>query len=424
MIPHPQALKLAYIVDEYPPFFRGGLGTYAMEITPRLAKEDINPVVCSRNTGHDPESGNYRNIPVYRPKLMNIHSLLSLFSPGDVFRWAPPDQNFFMETLLFCGMAAQRIIRDGKNQSRFDAVAVHDWLAAPAGFLIQENLNIPLIMHFHSTEQGRTTGGSQIIRDIEAEAAKRADAIITVSYAMKDELISFGYPADKIHVVYNGVDTTKYNSEHYPDHILTPFRERIGIGSRPMIFFIGRLTWVKGAEELVQAMPDILRQIPDAMLVLIGVGELETSIRAHIADLNLADHIIFIPELISEDERLLYYAACDVAVFPSKYEPFGIVCTEAMSMGKAVVVGATGTNGFREQIIPKGPEQCGFHVNPWDPSDIATYVTALLLDENMRKRCGRNARKRVLEHFTWEGIAKQTATVYHSVQKTSRHSLE
>ena len=315
---HAQPLKLSYIVDEYPPFFRGGLGTYAMEITPHLVKEGIHPVVCSRNTGADPEDGNYENIPVYRPKLMSIYSLLSLYSPGDVTSWAPPDQNFFMETLLFCEMAAQRVIHDGQNKTRFDAVAVHDWLSAPAGFLIQENLNIPLVMHFHSTEQGRTNGGSQIIRDIEREAAERADAIITVSYAMREELISFGYPADKINVVYNGIDTTKYNMERYPDHILTPFRERIGVGSRPMIFFIGRLTWVKGAIELVLAMPEILREIPDAMLVLIGVGELEASIHAHIASLHLTDHVIFLPELISEDERLLYYAACDVAAFPSK----------------------------------------------------------------------------------------------------------
>jgi glycosyltransferase involved in cell wall biosynthesis len=417
MISHTQTLKLAYIVDEYPPFFRGGLGTYAMEITPRLMKESVFPFVCSRNTGSDPENGNYKDIPIFRPKLMKIYSFLSLISPGDVFRWASADQNFFMETLLFCEMAAQKIIRDGQNQSRFDAVAVHDWLAAPAGFLIQENLHIPLIMHFHSTEQGRTVGGSQIIRDIEREAAKRADAIITVSYAMKDELISFGYPAEKINVVHNGVDTAKYNIERYPDSILLPFREQIGVSSRPMILFIGRLTWVKGAEELVWAMPEILRQIPDAVLVLIGVGELETSIRAHIAHLNLTDHVIFIPELVSEDERLLYYAACDVAVFPSKYEPFGIVCTEAMSMGKPVVVGATGTNGFREQIIPTGPEQCGFHVNPWDPSDIAMYVSILLQDKDLRKLCGKNARKRVLEQFTWERIAKQTAEIYQSVRQ-------
>jgi glycosyltransferase involved in cell wall biosynthesis len=322
-----------------------------------------------------------------------------------------------METLLFCEMAAQRIICDGQNQSQFDAVAVHDWLSAPAGFLIQENLHIPLIMHFHSTEQGRTIGGSQIIRDIECEAAKRADAIITVSYAMKDELISFGYPAEKINVVHNGVDTAKYNIERYPDSILLPFKAKIGVVSRQVILFIGRLTWVKGAEELVQAMPEILRQVPDSVLVLIGIGELETAIRAHIANLNLTDHIIFIPELISEDERLLYYAACDVAVFPSKYEPFGIVCTEAMSMGKPVVVGATGTNGFREQIIPTGPEQCGFHVNPWDPSDIAMYVSILLQNKDLRKKCGKNARKRVLEQFTWDRIAKQTAEIYQSVQQ-------
>jgi glycosyltransferase involved in cell wall biosynthesis len=177
------------------------------------------------------------------------------------------------------------------------------------------------------------------------------------------------------------------------------------------------LTWVKGAEELVLAMPQIIKNVPDAVLVLVGVGELEASIRSKIEELSLQDHVIFIPEMVSEDERLLYYAACDVAVFPSKYEPFGIVCTEAMAMSKPVVVGATGTSGFREQVISAGSNQCGFHVNPWDPSDIATYVSVFLVEKELRRNCGKNARQRVLSHFTWEQIAKQTASIYSLVSE-------
>ena len=64
-------------------------------------------------------------------------------------------------------------------------------------------------------------------------------------------------------------------------------------------------------------------------------------------------NIILRNEFVDENERILHYAAADVVILPSLYEPFGIVCTEAMSMAKPVVVGAQGTNGFREQIIPK-----------------------------------------------------------------------
>jgi glycosyltransferase involved in cell wall biosynthesis len=117
-------------------------------------------------------------------------------------------------------------------------------------------------------------------------------------------------------------------------------------------------------------------------------------------------------EFLPEEERILHYAACNAAVFPSLYEPFGIVCIEAMSMGKPVVVGARGTSGLREQTVPSGPEQCGFHVNPNDSSDIAWGIVSLLADPAAASRFGENARNRVLKYFSLEAMTKSTLTVY------------
>lgn len=407
-------MNIAYFVDEYPPFFRGGLGTYAMEITRKFVESGLHPTVFSRNTGQDAISDLWHGIPVYRPMLINIHDTLPLLAPLDVQAWAPADQNFFLETTLYNQLAAHYLItylhqEKGKN---FDLAVSHDWLAAIAGFLAKRNLNIPLVFHFHSTEQGRTRGGSKAVEMAEAMAAEIADLIITVSNAMKEDLIRIGYPADKIEVVYNGVDPDKYNPENFSADIIEAFRERIGVYDNPMIFFIGRLTWVKGADELVRAMEYVVREIPHARLVILGVGEMGQQLNTLIQERSLSGNVIMHNRYVTEQERLLYYAACDCAVFPSKYEPFGIVCTEAMSMGKPVIVGATGTNGFREQIIPSGPEQCGYHVNPWDPADIATYIIETLKDRDRMKTFGIAARKRVLEEFSWDIAAKRTADLY------------
>jgi len=118
---------------------------------------------------------------------------------------------------------------------------------------------------------------------------------------------------------------------------------------------------------------------------------------------------------VPEAERLVYYAASDVCVFPSKYEPFGIVCIEAMSMEKPVVVGARGTSGFREQVIPEGDNICGYHVDPNNPSDIARYVIRILKDPGLAAKMGKNGRQRVLDHFTWTRIADETLKVYQEV---------
>ena len=135
-------------------------------------------------------------------------------------------------------------------------------------------------------------------------------------------------------------------------------------------------------------------------------------LKQDVARLGLTDHVILKYEFLDEEQKIRYYAASDVCVFPSKYEPFGIVCTEAMALSKPVVVGARGISGFREQIIPSGPNQCGFHIDPYNPSDIAEYLITLLADQNLRVKLGHNARKRVEEVFTWSKIAENTIRVY------------
>ncbi|UCD73333.1 MAG: glycosyltransferase family 4 protein, partial [Candidatus Bathyarchaeota archaeon] len=115
---------------------------------------------------------------------------------------------------------------------------------------------------------------------------------------------------------------------------------------------------------------------------------------------------------VDETKRIQYYAASDIAIFPSKYEPFGIVGIEAMSMGKPIIVGARGISGLREQVIPSGPDRCGSHINPDDPNDIAKFAIELLKDEDLREKFGRNARKRVVSKFTLDRIAEETIKVY------------
>jgi glycogen(starch) synthase len=411
-------VRIAYFVDEFPPFFRGGLGTYAMEMSKEFLKIGHEVTVFSRNTGKDPTRDNWNGVIVHRPLLMNMVDVLPIVSPGDVMDWDLNGKTFFMETMLYDFLSASKLVNSLVPEGQgLDMVAAHDWLAFMAGMITKSNLSLPLVVHYHSTEQGRTGGGSATIKNIERLAALKSDLIITVSYAMRDELVKLGYPENKIRVVYNGVDTEKYRPGLFSEEEIKAFRDSIGVGDSPMIFFVGRLTWVKGADTLTMAMKDIVRQVPDAKLVIVGKGEQESLLKQIIVSNDLAENVIFNFSYVPEAERIKYYAACDVAVFPSKYEPFGIVSLEAMSMGKPVIVGASGTSGFREQVIPFGPQICGFHINPHDPSDVAKFTIMLLKDPELRRNMGMNARKRVLENFTWEIAAKNTLKVYEEADK-------
>jgi glycosyltransferase involved in cell wall biosynthesis len=124
---------------------------------------------------------------------------------------------------------------------------------------------------------------------------------------------------------------------------------------------------------------------------------------------------------VPENERILHYAAADVCVFPSTYEPFGIVSLEAMSMAKPIVVGAQGVVGFREQVFSSGPEQNGVHVNGGNPADIAWGLKQALCDTQRAENWGENGRKRVLQYFTWRKAAEQTLRIYETLQTPHEH---
>ncbi|MDH7593422.1 MAG: glycosyltransferase family 4 protein [Methanomicrobiales archaeon] len=409
-----ERLRIAYFVDEFPPFFRGGLGTYAMEITRQFVRGGHTVTVFSRNNGSDPTRDIWEGVEVHRPLLMDMSDVLSILNQGDVRRWDEGGQRFYQETLLYNFLSASKLVNNlvPLEKRAFDVIISHDWLSAPGGIVAKRNLSRPFVFHFHSTEEGRTSDGSETVKQIERLAAEHADLIVTVSYAMRDELIRLGYQEAKIRVVYNGVDPRKYDPERFPEEEISRFRNAMGAGDDPMIFFIGRLTWVKGIDMLLMAMPTIVREFPEAKLVILGKGDMEPLITHIIYSLHLEKNVITNFSYVSEEERLKYYAACDIAVFPSKYEPFGIVCTEAMAMGKPVVVGARGTSGLREQVVVTGPGQNGFHINPFDPEDIAKFTLLLLNDRDLRRRFGANGRRRVLEQFTWEKVSDATIKVY------------
>lgn len=413
-------MEIVFFVYEFPPYIVGGLGTYAEYMTREFIKMGHDVTVFSMHTGNAPTRDVYKGVEVHRPivKNMNLSLLLPMFIPEEVRRWSESGKKYFGDIFLYNVLSASKLINDlvRTENRKVDLVVSHDWLGSVGGILSSRGLDKPLVFHVHSTEQGRSGNGSETLKRLERITADHAERIVTVSYAMRDHLVRLGYQERKIRVVYNGINVEKYSPTRVSPEARLKTRKDLGISSDEfMILFVGRLSWVKGADTLVQSMPEILSSVPNAKLVIVGVGDQQELLKYEVSKLGIEDKVILKYEFLPEDEKIKVYAASDVCVFPSKYEPFGIVCTEAMSMGKPVVVGARGVSGFREQVVPSGPNQCGFHINPYDPHDIAKFIIILLEDEDLRRKCGENARRRVLDLFTWQRVAENTVRVYNEV---------
>ncbi len=416
-----EKLSIAHFSWEYPPRIVGGLGTFATELTRTFSNHGHKITVFTLNDGNNfKPSEDMNGIKVYRPMIINLTKPLDVITNSELRSWKRGLEFFsdiFTYNVLSSAKLANELVR--LNGEHFDLVHSHDWLGIIAGIVSKDELDLPLVFHIHSTEHGRSLGnGSRTVASLEKLGYENADVVITVSNAMKRELESLGMKG-KTEVCWNGVDPEKYNPDRIPDNQVTALKRKYGIKENELVvLFVGRLVKVKGVDKLIMAFKSVLERVPNAKLVILGKGELEEELVSLAKKLGISSNVVFRFEFVPEEERILHYAMADIAVFPSLYEPFGIVCTEAMSMKTPVVVGAEGTSGLAEQVIDSGPEECGRHANPWDTNDLAEKIIELLeMSKEDRERLGENARKRVLRFFTWESVYGRILEIYKKVLK-------
>lgn len=185
--------------------------------------------------------------------------------------------------------------------------------------------------------------------------------------------------------------------------------------NKNVLLFVGRLSPYKGLIYLLQAIKIVSKRRKDFILFIVGDGELRKKLEKMVKDLEIENFVKFTGK-VSDKELIKFYNLCDIFILPSihKSEAFGISQLEAMACGKPVI--STNLEGSGVPWINQHMKT-GLVVEPKNPNELANAILYLLKNEKLRKRFGRNARKRVLKFFTQQKMIAETISLYSSLYK-------
>jgi alpha-maltose-1-phosphate synthase len=307
-----------------------------------------------------------------------------------------------------------------------DLVHSHTWYANFAGQLGSLLHGIPHVITAHSLEPLRPWkreqlgGGYAVSSFIERSAYEQAKTVIAVSNGMRNDILK-AYPdldPEKVEVVYNGIDSTKWSPVHDPDTVRS-----LGVDpDKRSVIFVGRITRQKGLPYFLRAV----RELPaDVQLVLCAgapdTAEIKQEVEQLVSELSKTrSGVVWIPEHLPQPKLAALLTQADVFVCPSIYEPLGIVNLEAMACGAAVV--ATATGGIPEVVV-EGETGWLVPIEQFDdgsgtPLDEQKFVSDWsqtlnqALESGRLKEFGAAGRTRAIEKFSWESIATRTLDVY------------
>jgi len=237
--------------------------------------------------------------------------------------------------------------------------------------------------------------------------ARLLTRVIAVSRGAADFLVhGKGYPADKVVVIPNGRDLTRFVCGAHRDAV----RKELEIDrGAPVVGVVGRLETQKGHVFLLDAWPEVMRAYPDARLLLIGDGSLRDSLAGQARRLGVADSVIF-TGFRADVPRML--DAIDVVALPSLHEGMPLTVIEAAAAGRPVV--ATAVDGTPE-VVRDG--QTGYLVPAADPAALARAVLILLGDPVGAARMGEDACRWARERFDIDAHVEATARVYREVAR-------
>jgi UDP-glucose:(heptosyl)LPS alpha-1,3-glucosyltransferase len=368
----PRRLRIAFVVHEYNRHV--GHSRYVAELATRYKREHEVHVYANTFEEPEPRELTFHRVPAWRAYALT--SCLSFIVPATL---GVRDNYDIVHSQGLCGL-------------RHNVATAHFCQPAWYGALAQLN--------------GRLTWKQWLVRSLITPLERRAlcrrgtRRVIAISERIRADLAIHYRRADGVRVIYHGVDLDTFhprNRLRYRDEV------RAALGLEPatcLALFVGNLQ--KGAAAAIRSVA----RVPSIHLLLVSSSD-SSADRAVARAENVGDRVTF-QSHSKQVER--YFAAADLFVFPTLYEPYGMVISEAMAAGLPVI---TPRDAGAAELIVHG-ESGWLTDTAWDVDQIAAGLRTLATDPPRRAAIGTAARA-AIEAYTWDAVAQQTMAVYREI---------
>lgn len=386
-------MKILVLTWEFPPRLVGGIARHVAELYPEIVKLGHEVHLLTVEFGQAPLYELVEGVHVHR---------VPVGYGNDFFHWVV-NLNDSM------GRHGGKLIQE---DGTFDLIHAHDWLVGDGAIALKHTFKIPLIATIHATEFGRYNGiyndDHRYISGKEKLLAYEAWRIIVCSNYMRQEVEhALESPWDKIDVIYNGIRPEKKPRTHEFDAL--NFRHRFAEDTEKIVYYVGRMSYEKGVSVLLNAAPKVIREMAGKVkFVIVGGGNTDP-LKQQACNLGIWDKCYFTGFMPDADlDKFQTVANC--AVFPSLYEPFGIVALESFAARVPVVVSDTG--GLPEVVQHT---KTGVVTRTNNPDSLAWGILEVLKNPDYCQWLVDNAYEDLERRFSWPKLAQQTEAVYQRV---------
>lgn len=388
-------MKILVLTWEFPPRIVGGIARHVAELYPELVKLGHQIHLITSEFGQAPMYEVVEGVHVHR---------VPIGWSNDFFHWV-------VNLNISMGSQGGKLILE---EGSFDIIHAHDWLVGDAAIALKHHFKIPLIATIHATEYGRYNGihndDQRYVNGKEKLLAYNAWRIIVCTEYMRREIErALESPGDKIDQIYNGIRPEKKPRWHEFD--AWNFRRRFAKDEEKIVYYVGRMSYEKGVPVLLNAAPKIIWEMEGLVkFVIIGGGN-TNHLKTQAWNLGIWDKCYF-TGFMSDADLDKFQTVANCAVFPSLYEPFGIVALESFAARVPVVVSDAG--GFPEVVKH---DRTGVVTLANNRDSLASGILEVLKNPSYAQSLVDNAYQELDTRFSWRKIAKQTESVYQMVIK-------